>query len=109
MVLSALLFGEGTPDTGWTFYAPYSFRTGTNMLPAIFGAFVLGFSSILTGSKFFGYHSPYEVSRHEMDQNAIVCVDTLRDSLDSAAGYSGGIGITLVLVALGAIVCRWYF
>lgn len=52
MVLSALLFGPGTPDTGWTFYAPYSFRTGTNMLPAIFGAFVLGFSSILTGLNF---------------------------------------------------------
>ncbi len=52
LVLSALFFGPGTPDTGWTFYAPYSFRTGTNMLPAIFGAFVLGFSSILTGLNF---------------------------------------------------------
>ena len=52
LVLSALLLGSGTPDTGWTFYAPYSFRTGTNMLPAIFGAFVLGFSSILTGLNF---------------------------------------------------------
>jgi len=52
LVLAALLFGSGTPDTGWTFYAPYSFKTGTNMLPAIFGAFVLGFSSILTGLNF---------------------------------------------------------
>ncbi|HZH72569.1 MAG TPA: cbb3-type cytochrome c oxidase subunit I, partial [Mariniphaga sp.] len=52
LVISALLFGPGTPDTGWTFYAPYSFRTGTNLLPAIFGAFVLGFSSILTGLNF---------------------------------------------------------
>lgn len=52
LVLVALFFGKGTPDTGWTFYAPYSFRTGTNMLPAIFGAFVLGFSSILTGLNF---------------------------------------------------------
>ena len=42
------LFGNGPPDTGWTFYAPYSFKTGTNMLPAALGAFVLGFSSILT-------------------------------------------------------------
>ncbi len=52
LVLGALLLGPGTPDTGWTFYAPYSFKTGTNMLPAIFGAFVLGFSSILTGLNF---------------------------------------------------------
>jgi len=46
------LFGNGPPDTGWTFYAPYSFKTGTNMLPAALGAFVLGFSSILTGLNF---------------------------------------------------------
>lgn len=52
LVTAALIFGPGTPDTGWTFYAPYSFKTGTNMLPAIFGAFVLGFSSILTGLNF---------------------------------------------------------
>lgn len=52
LVISSVLFGDGSPDTGWTFYAPYSFKTGTNMLPAIFGAFVLGFSSILTGLNF---------------------------------------------------------
>lgn len=44
--------GGGPPDTGWTFYAPYSFETGTNMLPAVIGAFLLGFSSILTGLNF---------------------------------------------------------
>ena len=30
LILSALIFGQGVPDTGWTFYAPYSFKTGTN-------------------------------------------------------------------------------
>ena len=44
--------GGGPPDTGWTFYAPYSFKTSTNMLPAVLGAFTLGFSSILTGLNF---------------------------------------------------------
>lgn len=44
--------GGGPPDTGWTFYAPYSFKTSTNMLPAVIGAFTLGFSSILTGLNF---------------------------------------------------------
>ena len=52
IVLISLVTGDGAPDTGWTFYAPYSFKTTTNMLPAVLGAFVLGFSSILTGLNF---------------------------------------------------------
>jgi cytochrome c oxidase subunit 1 len=52
LVVVSQFTGDGPPDTGWTFYAPYSFRTTGNMLPAIFGAFVLGFSSILTGLNF---------------------------------------------------------
>lgn len=52
IVLLSLFTGGGAPDTGWTFYAPYSFKTTTNMLPAVIGAFVLGFSSILTGLNF---------------------------------------------------------
>lgn len=47
------LFANGTPpDTGWTFYVPFSVRTSTNVTLAIFAAFVLGFSSILTGLNF---------------------------------------------------------
>jgi cytochrome c oxidase subunit 1 len=47
------LFVEGGPiDTGWTFYIPYSVRTNTNVSLAIFAAFILGFSSILTGLNF---------------------------------------------------------
>jgi len=52
IAISSQFLGEGPPDTGWTFYAPYSFRTSTAMLPAVLGAFVLGFSSILTGLNF---------------------------------------------------------
>ncbi len=52
LVLLSLFTGGGAPDTGWTFYAPYSFKTSTNMLPAVMGAFILGFSSILTGLNF---------------------------------------------------------
>jgi cytochrome c oxidase subunit 1 len=52
VALSSQFFGNGPPDTGWTFYAPYSFKTTTNMLPAVLGAFILGFSSILTGLNF---------------------------------------------------------
>lgn len=44
--------GSSPPDTGWTFYAPYSIKSTTNVLPAVLAAFVLGFSSILTGLNF---------------------------------------------------------
>ncbi len=52
IALSSLFTGPGPADTGWTFYAPYSLRTGTNVTLAVMAAFVLGFSSILTGLNF---------------------------------------------------------
>jgi len=52
LAVLSLFTGHGAPDTGWTFYAPYSLRTGTNVTLAVFAAFVLGFSSILTGINF---------------------------------------------------------
>jgi len=42
----------GGVDTGWTFYTPYSSKYGTNVITALSGAFILGFSSILTGLNF---------------------------------------------------------
>jgi cytochrome c oxidase subunit 1 len=50
-VVSVFLPG-GPVDTGWTFYIPYSVRSNTNVIPALLAAFVLGFSSILTGLNF---------------------------------------------------------
>ncbi|QQS51382.1 MAG: cbb3-type cytochrome c oxidase subunit I [Bacteroidota bacterium] len=44
--------GDGPPDTGWTFYVPYSADSNTNVIFALTAAFVLGFSSILTGLNF---------------------------------------------------------
>jgi cytochrome c oxidase subunit 1 len=52
IVITSLFTGGGPPDTGWTFYVPYSLRTTTNIPVAVFGAFVIGFSSILTGLNF---------------------------------------------------------
>lgn len=52
MALSTLVFGDGPADTGWTFYVPYSVKTGTNVTMSVLAAFVLGFSSILTGLNF---------------------------------------------------------
>lgn len=59
LALSTLLYGEGPADTGWTFYAPYSVKTGTNVTVAVLAAFILGFSSILTGINFI-------VTMHQM-------------------------------------------
>lgn len=50
-ILLYALLGD-TVDTGWTFYAPYSVKSGTNVILITFGIFVLGFSSILTGLNF---------------------------------------------------------
>lgn len=52
MALTTLMYGAGVADTGWTFYAPYSVRTGTNVSVLLLAAFILGFSSILTGLNF---------------------------------------------------------
>jgi cytochrome c oxidase subunit I len=46
------LFSDGFPDTGWTFYVPFSISTNTNVSTAVFAAFILGFSSMLTGLNF---------------------------------------------------------
>lgn len=52
LVLVSLFVGGGPIDTGWTFYVPYSLRTQANVSLAVFAAFILGFSSILTGLNF---------------------------------------------------------
>jgi cytochrome c oxidase subunit 1 len=49
-VVSLLMGGV---DTGWTFYTPYSTMfSNSAVIPAAMGAFVAGFSSILTGLNF---------------------------------------------------------
>ncbi|WP_432800363.1 cytochrome c oxidase subunit I [Poriferisphaera sp. WC338] len=45
-------WGGGGLDTGWTFYTPYSLESNTAVIAATAGAFVLGFSSILTAVNF---------------------------------------------------------
>jgi len=52
LALVSVFLPGGPADTGWTFYVPYSIRTSTNVMPALFAAFILGFSSILTGLNF---------------------------------------------------------
>jgi len=50
LALASILIGA--VDTGWTFYTPYAAQTNTAVIPLVFGAFILGFSSIFTGMNF---------------------------------------------------------
>ncbi len=50
VALTSLLFGG--VDTGWTFYTPYSATAGIGVVYVLCGAFIAGFSSILTGLNF---------------------------------------------------------
>lgn len=52
IAVSSLWVGDGFADTGWTFYAPYSLTTGTNVIFTLVAAFILGMASILTGLNF---------------------------------------------------------
>ncbi|MDJ0522585.1 MAG: cbb3-type cytochrome c oxidase subunit I [Planctomycetota bacterium] len=51
-VLALIAVGLGGVDTGWTFYVPYSANTDSNVLLPMVAAFLLGWSSILTGLNF---------------------------------------------------------
>jgi cytochrome c oxidase subunit 1 len=51
--LTIIMLAMGGVDTGWTFYTPYSSTfSNSNVVMAICGVFVAGFSSIFTGLNF---------------------------------------------------------
>ncbi|KAF1074771.1 cbb3-type cytochrome c oxidase subunit I [Halodesulfovibrio sp. MK-HDV] len=52
LIVCSLFTGGGPPDTGWTFYVPFSEVTSTNVSLAVFAVFILGFSSIFIGLNF---------------------------------------------------------
>lgn len=52
LVIPFVVTGVPGIDTGWTFYAPYSLESGAPVIWMTGAAFVLGFSSILTGLNF---------------------------------------------------------
>jgi cytochrome c oxidase subunit 1 len=52
-LLAIVVFARGGVDTGWTFYTPFSTTSSTtDVTLAASGAFIAGFSSILTGFNF---------------------------------------------------------
>lgn len=52
LAIVSLFTGGGAADTGWTFYVPYSIRSAQNVSMTTLAAFVLGFSTIVTGINF---------------------------------------------------------
>ncbi|HEX3344158.1 MAG TPA: cbb3-type cytochrome c oxidase subunit I [Polyangiaceae bacterium] len=42
----------GGCDTGWTFYTPYSAHSPSAVVPTVFGIFIVGWSTIITGVNF---------------------------------------------------------
>jgi len=51
--ITVILASLASPlDTGWTFYTPYSAKTGAAVTVLSFGIFLVGMSSILTGLNF---------------------------------------------------------
>jgi len=103
LALISLFLPGGAADTGWTFYVPYSVRTSTNVLPALMAAFILGFSSILTGLNFI-------TTVHRMRAKGMTW---FKMPLFVWALYSTGwvqilatpiVGITLLLV----VIERWF-
>jgi cytochrome c oxidase subunit 1 len=46
------LFAAGPPDTGWTFYVPFSVTTQGGVSLTVVAVFILGMSSMLTGLNF---------------------------------------------------------
>lgn len=48
----SLFLGDGFPDTGWTFYVPFSIENNANVGMTVTAAFILGMSSMLTGLNF---------------------------------------------------------
>jgi cytochrome c oxidase subunit 1 len=51
-ILALCTFLTSRIDTGWTFYTPYSIRTGTATATMVLAIFIMGMSSILTGLNF---------------------------------------------------------
>jgi len=108
MAVMSLFTGGGTPDTGWTFYAPYSLRSGTNVSLAVMAAFVLGFSSILTGMNFITTIHRLRAKGMGFFQMPLFCWGLYATSWIQVIA-TPVVGITLVLVFMERTVGIGFF
>ena len=97
-VLSQFI-GGGSPDTGWTFYVPYSAESSTSVIWALTAAFVLGFSSILNGLNFIVTMHRMRAPGHDLVQNAPIPMVALCNSMDTGTGHTNCWNNTLMVIA----------
>lgn len=91
--------GSAPIDTGWTFYVPYSLRTGANVSIPLMAAFILGFSSILTGLNFIVTMHRMRAKGMGMFQMPLFCWGLYSTAWVQVIA-TPVIGITIVLVLL---------
>ncbi len=108
MAVTSLFTGGGAPDTGWTFYAPYSLRAGTNVSMAVMAAFVLGFSSILTGMNFITTIHRLRAKGMGFFQMPLFCWGLYATAWIQVIA-TPVVGITLVLLFLERVVGIGFF
>jgi len=82
LAVTSVFLPGGAPDTGWTFYIPYSVRTSTNVIPALMAAFVLGFYKLCS------HCSQIKSQGNDIFQNASFYLVALFHCLDSSSGNS---------------------
>lgn len=99
LALGSTIFGGGMIDTGWTFYVPYSIRTGTDVILPLIAAFILGFSSILTGLNFVTTMHRMRAPGMSMFQMPLFCWNLYATAWMQVIA-TPVIGITIVLVIL---------
>ena len=105
-IMAIVAIFTGSVDTGWTFYTPYSTSTGGAVVMMTMAIFILGFSSIFTGLNFI-------VTIHKLRAPGMTW---FKMPLFVWGIYATAIiqvlatpvlGITLVLLALGAGRRAW--
>ncbi|MBI3544817.1 MAG: cbb3-type cytochrome c oxidase subunit I [Deltaproteobacteria bacterium] len=102
MACWAILFGQGV-DTGWTFYTPYSIKTGSSVVTVVFAVFIAGFSSILTGLNFIATIHKLRAPGMTFHRMPLFVWATYATSILQVLA-TPVIGITMVLLAMERIL-----
>ena len=90
-------------DTGWTFYAPYSMKSNSLVIWLTLGAFVMGFSSIMTGFNFIVTIHRMRCPRLTWDRLPLFVWGTYATSIIQVLA-TPIVGMTLVMLILERVL-----
>ncbi len=85
LALLSLFTGDGPPDTGWTFYVPFSEFTTTNVNTAVFAVFILGFFIYPNRIELYNDYPPSACTGAQMEEDFPLLMVTLCNSVDTGA------------------------